>query len=91
MYVNECNHIFCSNISEWTAGSGEEIEKKGDKPPKGGKGRKGPKPKKNRENPDFEDVAGYEGAGFGMDSKYCKFGNFREDFIFAKLRICEVS
>ena len=23
--------------------------------------------------------------------KYCKFGNFREDFIFAKLRICEVS
>ena len=22
---------------------------------------------------------------------YCKFGNFREDFIFAKLRICEVS
>ena len=21
---------------------------------------------------------------------YCKFGNFREDFIFAKLRICEV-
>ena len=78
-------------ISEWTAGSGEEIEKKGDKPPKGGKGRKGPKPKKNRENPDFEDVAGYEGAGFGMDSKYCKSGNFREDFIFAKLRICEVS
>ena len=24
-------------------------------------------------------------------SKYCKFGNFREDFIFAKLCICEVS
>ena len=23
--------------------------------------------------------------------KYCKFGNFREDLIFAKLRICEVS
>ena len=22
---------------------------------------------------------------------YCKFGNFREGFIFAKLRICEVS
>ena len=22
---------------------------------------------------------------------YCKFGNFREDFIFAKLRTCEVS
>ena len=22
---------------------------------------------------------------------YCKFGNFREDIIFAKLRICEVS
>ena len=22
--------------------------------------------------------------------EYCKFGNFREDFIFAKLRICEV-
>ena len=22
---------------------------------------------------------------------YCKFGNFRQDFIFAKLRICEVS
>ena len=22
---------------------------------------------------------------------YCKFGNFREHFIFAKLRICEVS
>ena len=23
--------------------------------------------------------------------RYCKFGNFCEDFIFAKLRICEVS
>ena len=22
---------------------------------------------------------------------YCKFGNFHEDFIFAKLRICEIS
>ena len=22
---------------------------------------------------------------------YCKFGNFREDFIFAKLRVCGVS
>ena len=28
-------------------------------------------------------------TSMGLD--YCKFGNFREDFIFAKLRICEVS
>ena len=27
----------------------------------------------------------------GIICKYCKFGNFREGFIFAKLRICEVS
>ena len=32
----------------------------------------------------------YPSMGLGC-ATYCKFGNFREDFIFAKLRICEVS
>ena len=26
-----------------------------------------------------------------QNALYCKFGNFRESFIFAKFRICEVS
>ena len=64
--------IFHVHVSEWTAGSGDAVETKGDKPPKGGKGRKGPKDKKHRENPDFEDVAGYEGSGFGAESKFQK-------------------
>ena len=63
-------HLILFNVSEWMAGSGEEIEKKGDKPPKGGKGRKGPKAKNLRENPDFEDFPGYEGSGFGLESKF---------------------
>ena len=32
----------------------------------------------------------YDGQGRCLD-RYCKFGNFREFFFFAKLRICEVS
>ena len=31
-----------------------------------------------------------DGSPHFEDCKYRKFGNFREDFIFAKLRICEV-
>ena len=66
--------IKCS-ISEWEKGAGEPPEKKGDKPPKGKKDKKkkdkhGKKPKELRENPDFEDIAGYEGSGFGKDSEF---------------------
>ena len=61
-------------FSEWEKGVGEPPEKKGDKPPKGGKkskkDSKGKKPKELRENPDYEDIAGYEGSGFGNDSMY---------------------
>ena len=37
---------------------------------------------------DQDCLAGVEGE---FDLRYCKFGNFREGVIFAKLRICEVS
>ena len=63
-------------ILEWTPQSGEGAEKRGDKPPKAGKKEKkkkdkrGKKPKDLRENPDFEDIPGYEGSGFGKDSRY---------------------
>lgn len=61
--------------SKWEKGAGEPPEKKGDKPPKGKKDKKkkdkhGKKPKELRENPDFEDIAGYEGSGFGKDTEF---------------------
>ena len=33
----------------------------------------------------------YQGTAGGWSISYCKFGNFCEGFIFAKLSICEVS
>lgn len=68
--MDDCEYNPDEAPGQWTAGSGEAAEKKGDKPPKGGKGRKGPKAKSARLNPDFEDVAGYEGSGFGMDTEF---------------------
>ena len=40
--------------------------------------------------PSYLNIKGIHGKVYRRDI-YCKFGNFREDFIFAKLRICEVS
>ena len=42
----------------------------------------------NRHQPD---ILFFGGNCSPFLAEYCKFGNFREDFIFAKLRICEVS
>lgn len=62
--------------TKWAPKAGEEADKKGDKPPKAGKkdkkkkDKKGKKPKELRENPDFEDIPGYEGSGFGKDTEF---------------------
>ncbi|WAR26007.1 SSUH2-like protein [Mya arenaria] len=62
---------------EWAPGSvADELEKLGDKPPKGGKGRHGQKkPKDKRENPDFEDMPGYGGIAFGKDKGQMCYGS----------------
>ncbi|XP_052778924.1 protein SSUH2 homolog isoform X2 [Mya arenaria] len=70
--MDDCEYDPDEIPGQWAPGSvADELEKLGDKPPKGGKGRHGQKkPKDKRENPDFEDMPGYGGIAFGKDTEF---------------------